>query len=192
MKRRCEFHRLWFLLAEPHVRRLRSHPPRVGQARPQPGPAPGPVGGPGEDEADAADGGGRPLDDGVHALLLRPGQVETDPPGLPETARSDPEAEIRSCFEVRAPQRSSGSGRRFQFKSKLGRFFTFYSSKDLTKILLQNVQSFKCFKFKYKKGEFLFVLASQFRDLKIKVLSDENETTLKTFEQKNLVKTICL
>lgn len=93
MKRWCEFHNLWFLPSEPHVRCLHSDPPGGGQAPPRPGPAAGPIGGPGEEAAEAVGGGGGgPLDDGVHALLLCPGQVETDPPGLPKTP--DPEAEI--------------------------------------------------------------------------------------------------
>lgn len=68
---------LWFLLSDQHVRRLRSDPAGLRQTGLQPGPAAGSVSWPGEDEAVAADGGGRPLDDGVHALLLRPAEVET-------------------------------------------------------------------------------------------------------------------
>lgn len=68
---------LWFLLSDQHVRRLRSDPAGHRQTGLQPGPAAGSVSWPGEDEAVAADGGGRPLDDGVHALLLRPAEVET-------------------------------------------------------------------------------------------------------------------
>lgn len=68
---------LWFLLSDQHVRRLRSDPAGLRQTGLQPGPAAGSVSWPGEDEAVAADGGGRPLDDGVHALLLCPAEVET-------------------------------------------------------------------------------------------------------------------
>lgn len=68
---------LWFLLSDQHIRRLRSDPAGHRQTGLQPGPAAGSVSWPGKDEAVAADGGGRPLDDGVHALLLRPAEVET-------------------------------------------------------------------------------------------------------------------
>lgn len=63
--------------SEQHDGRLRSDPAGLRQTELQPGPAAGPLSRPGEDEAVAADGGGRPLDDGVHALLLRPAEVET-------------------------------------------------------------------------------------------------------------------
>lgn len=80
----CSLSPLWFLLSEQHVGRLRSDPAGVRQTELQPGPPAGPLGRPGEDEAVAADGGGRPLDDGVHALLLRPAEVETGSTPTPE------------------------------------------------------------------------------------------------------------
>lgn len=81
MDHRCAFRKrfpLWFLLSEPDARRCRADPEGVQQAQLEPGPAAGSVRRPGEDEAGAADGGGRPLGDGVHALLLGPTEVEPD------------------------------------------------------------------------------------------------------------------
>lgn len=64
-------------LTESHIRRMRSDPAGVWQTEFQPGPATCSIGWPGEDEAVAAGGGGRTLDDRVHALLLCPTEVET-------------------------------------------------------------------------------------------------------------------